>query len=214
MKLKRASVTPALNLNNVELMESPGRDVVRKIIGGNVLAKVDAAPLEVEVKAPVNLSDARECLRVLGGVLEKTKFSETMYFDFPDGCITGHFETVRVRQSDGKFRLDYKKWGSGGDTKSMREFSQHVGDDVVERLEALGLKVTDVVRKTRETYAYRGLKVSLDDVEGLGGYVEVESKTAADRDKIFHVMEELGVRRESCLTSGYRSLIRGDNSSD
>ncbi len=65
--------------------------------------------------------------------------------------------------------------------------------------EHIGFKKVRTVRKNREYYAYKNFEISLDDVEGLSPYMEIEigledgNDYQQSQDSIFEVFEQLGI---------------------
>jgi predicted adenylyl cyclase CyaB len=76
--------------------------------------------------------------------------------------------------------------------------------------QALGVKT--VVRKTRSLYHAGQTRIHLDDVEGLGTFVELEvvllpGESPADGTRIAHdLMDRLGIGREDLVEVAYADL--------
>ena len=84
-------------------------------------------------------------------------------------------------------------------------------DDIQQMKEILGhlgFILSATVRKQRRKYSYQDVTLALDDVEGLGSYVEVEAQAEADieeqRQKVLRVMNELGLNES--IRSSYLEL--------
>ena len=80
---------------------------------------------------------------------------------------------------------------------------------------AKALKARATIEKTREIYRYRGTKIHLDRVEGLGSFVEFERETTAEPElmkkneqKLKALMEKLGISPESLMKFSYGDLIQ------
>lgn len=77
---------------------------------------------------------------------------------------------------------------------------------------ALGVDVC--VAKTREVYWLAGVKVNLDEVDGLGRFIEFEAKVrgrdfkAAD-STVRRLMKRFGIKPQNTLSCSYSDLIRG-----
>jgi len=75
-----------------------------------------------------------------------------------------------------------------------------------------GFKLFGVVNKKRQKYQYKDFKINLDDVEGLGKFIEVE---LFDYDKnrglrrIKKFLTELGIKK--MINKGYINIIRKKN---
>ena len=82
--------------------------------------------------------------------------------------------------------------------------------------EEIGFKEARTVRKNRQYYTYENFEISLDDVEGLEPYMEIEIalEDGSDYDdaqnKIFELFEKLGVTDGFERTS-YMELLENLN---
>lgn len=71
--------------------------------------------------------------------------------------------------------------------------------NVPKTFEHIGFKKVRTVRKNREYYTYKNFEISLDDVEGLSPYMEIEigledgNDYQQSQDSIFEVFEHLGI---------------------
>ena len=73
----------------------------------------------------------------------------------------------------------------------------------------LGFVLSAMVQKQRRKYSYQDVTLALDEVEGLGSYVEVEARAEVDieeqRQKVLRVMNELGLNES--IRSSYLELL-------
>ncbi len=73
----------------------------------------------------------------------------------------------------------------------------------------LGFALSATVRKRRSKYSYQGLTLALDEVEGLGSFLEVEAQAEADIDeprrRVLKVLGELGL--DESIRSSYLELL-------
>ena len=166
--------------------------------------------MEVEVKFPVSEGEAeavRAKLRGLG--LSARAVSQfDVYFSPPPGAEG----VVRLRREGRRVVLTYKGPKLPHDLKVREEVEVEVSDFDRARaiLERLGLREVGVVRKVREEYELGSVKVSLDVVEGLGSFIEVEAvgddvEAAAARVKRAAAM--LGLDSRRALTATYLELL-------
>ena len=88
--------------------------------------------------------------------------------------------------------------------------------DPAATIEALdgALGTTVVVTKRRRLFMYENVRIHLDDVEGLGTFVELEGVVArdgSDRDatveRVARLREELGITDEALVAVGYCDLL-------
>lgn len=112
------------------------------------------------------------------------------YFQHPCRDFAATDEALRVRVSGRSAVLTYKGPRVGAGAKTRVEVSTSAEPSVVELLEKLGFAKVAVVKKRREYYEGLGVLVSLDEVEGLGEFVEIEKVVAREED-ILGAVEEL-----------------------
>ncbi len=150
---------------------------------------------EVEAKFKVDCDSLEELkvkLETLGfkykGLFEEVDY----YYSHPCRDLLSSDEALRVRFSEGSITLTYKGPRSSSRFKERFEVNVRVEGDVRELLERLGFKPAIVVRKLREYFEGEGVMVSLDRVEGLGCFIEIEVR-GASVDVIDSVAERLGV---------------------
>jgi predicted adenylyl cyclase CyaB len=95
----------------------------------------------------------------------------------PDGArsMQLHGWVVRLRRSDDSVRLEFKE-RRDGDWSSWTEYGTEVGDfaDTVRILTAIGLRPGLLLERVRRTAVEQPVTYSLDDVRGLGHFLEIE----------------------------------------
>jgi predicted adenylyl cyclase CyaB len=76
------------------------------------------------------------------------------------------------------------------------------------------LGVHRVVRKVREIWLHENVRIHLDEVEGLGSFVELEAvydgareSLPAEQQKVRFLMERLGIREEDLVDVSYEGLL-------
>ena len=76
------------------------------------------------------------------------------------------------------------------------------------------LGVHRVVRKVREIWLHENVRIHLDEVEGLGSFVELEAvydgateSLPAEQQKVRFLMERLGIREEDLVDVSYEGLV-------
>ncbi len=165
---------------------------------------------EVEVKVGLDcsrLEEVEERVKKLG-VLEASVLEEDTYYQHPCRDFSVTDEALRVRKVDGRVELTYKgpKRLVHG-VKVRREVTLRVEGDVGSLLEALGFSRVAVIRKRRRYYrlARPAVTVSIDRVEGLGCFVEVEA-VEADVEAIEEALRLLGLEDAEKVTKSYLEL--------
>ncbi|HUG89810.1 MAG TPA: class IV adenylate cyclase, partial [Planctomycetaceae bacterium] len=129
-------------------------------------------------------------------------------FNHPARDFAKTDEALRIRQNGGTNRVTYKGPKVDLQTKTRREieiaFGESPGDGerFAEMLRLLGFREVRAVRKRRTpcdlTWDGRSVEVSLDEVDGLGTFVEIETEAdeesrGAARDAILRLAERLNL---------------------
>jgi len=171
--------------------------------------------LEVELKVKVpSLDPVREQLvrkhaRSCGKVHE-----HDIYYNAPHRDFGQTDEAVRVRYTDDHAVVTYKgpkikKFG----LKAREElnFAVESGETFATMLDRLGFTKTLEVNKWRETWKVGTATISLDTVEGLGTFAEIEVITKNEdenpTDQIGKIAKEIGVEGEPILASYLEMLL-------
>jgi len=174
---------------------------------------------EVEQKFPVEaLAPIEARLAVLGAVVLEGRVEVDRYFNHPARDFAISDEALRLRRVGGAHRITYKGPKVDPVTKTRREIDLPLGEgeDVLRSwsalLEALGFVPAGEVRKRRRkalvAWQGRSVEVSLDQVERLGSFVELElivdeNELDPARACIAALAAELGL-----VTSERRSYLR------
>jgi adenylate cyclase class 2 len=161
---------------------------------------------EVEQKYRVaNLAIVRERLVALGATLGETIEQADRYFNHPSRDFRLTDEALRVRRSGGAMFITYKGPRIDGETKTRQEIELPLPnqpstlDEFTQLFEALGFRRVATVSKCRQPthLQWQGcsVQVALDDVPGVGSFVELE--IAADDAGLAaakQAIQELGSR--------------------
>ena len=170
--------------------------------------------LEIELKARVeDLSAVRSALRDRNARFLHRSHEHDIYYNAPHRDFGKSDEALRIRYSDGKAVVTYKgaKLKNLG-LKAREELNTAVesGGVFEQILFRLGFKKTATVDKWRETYVLADATIALDEVEGLGSFVEVEVIAESDKNAVLATIDrlknELGIKGEAILSS-YLELI-------
>jgi adenylate cyclase, class 2 len=171
--------------------------------------------LEVELKVRVpSLDPVREQL-VRNHAQSCGKVHEhDIYYNAPHRDFGQTDEAVRVRYTDSHAVVTYKgpkikKFG----LKAREElnFAVESGETFETMLDRLGFSKTLEVNKWRETWKLGTATVSLDTVDGLGTFAEIEVITENENDnpedRIGKIAKEIGVRGKPILASYLELLL-------
>lgn len=164
--------------------------------------------VSVEIKARCRDADrVREVLRARNARLAGTDHQIDTYFRVSDGRL-------KLRQGNIENALiAYRRPDQAGPkTSDVALAPVSNGDDLRVVLErALGVLVA--VDKRREIYYVENVKFHIDEVVGLGSFVEIEACGAADADRepllaqCRKYMELFGIREEDLVERSYSDLL-------
>ncbi|MDE4907097.1 class IV adenylate cyclase [Methanogenium marinum] len=174
--------------------------------------------IEVETKIAVsNLPEIAERLRSLGAEYLGGSSQQDTYLNAPH-CDYAHTdEALRMRETKSGIEITYKgpKTEASG-SKARREITLSVesAQDALSLFTAIGFFVSAHVTKDRNEYRYGDTTIALDQVEGLGTYVEIEVLTdddiSAAQKHIEFVKKELNISGEHIPVS-YLELLLSQN---
>ena len=148
-----------------------------------------------EVEAKYRLRDReafRATLEAAGFHLDQTERHSDRYLRHPSRDFAATDEALRMRSvfvhDMGRIELTYKGPRSAGEVKSREEIEIELRqpDAVLTIFKRLGFEPVAVVGKTRDVYrsgSQPDLAVTIDQVESVGDYVEVERVVCRDADE-------------------------------
>ena len=173
------------------------------------------------MKVRADHDDVRDRLAELGAEPVDEVTQTDTYYDAPHRDFAETDEALRVRREDPDgaeafAELTYKGPLVEAESKSRREVETAVedGDAAGDILDALGFAPAATVRKDRERFALDGFTVTLDSVDGLGEFVEVETETAEDeealaaaREGAYEILRDLGLDPDGQIRTSYLGLL-------
>ncbi|KTG11287.1 adenylate cyclase [Haloprofundus marisrubri] len=180
---------------------------------------------EVELKVRADHDDVRERLAALdaeelGGVAQADTYYDAPHRDFAE--TDEAFRIRRERRTDAMAdedaaetaKVTYKGPLVEAESKTREEFETGVddGETMAGVLEGLGFEPAAVVEKQREYFRVDEYTVVLDDVDGLGEFVEVEreaeeSEVESVREGATAVLRELGLDPDDQIRTSYLGLL-------
>jgi adenylate cyclase class 2 len=137
-----------------------------------------------------------------------------IYYNAPHRDFGITDEAVRVRYTNDQAVVTYK--GAKIKTSSLKareELNLVVDSGAVfeQMLDRLGFTRTAEVNKWRENYRLSGAAITLDEVEGLGTFVEIEilaeNENSGTAVRIEEIAKEIGVCGEPILASYLELLL-------
>ncbi|KKU91292.1 MAG: hypothetical protein UY23_C0002G0031 [Candidatus Jorgensenbacteria bacterium GW2011_GWA1_48_11] len=129
-------------------------------------------------------------------------------------------EWFRLRDSNGKYSINYKKWHFDGEGRGLYadEHETKIENPEAMRkiLATLDFKPVIVVDKERKIWRYKDYEISVDSVKNLGDFVEIEyygdshhSNHKEIMDGMISFLKGLGCGTLEINHSGYPALLLG-----
>ncbi|MHA2351577.1 MAG: class IV adenylate cyclase [Candidatus Thorarchaeota archaeon] len=181
---------------------------------------------EVEVKVPITDSEVmKQKLLKSGAKMMNSEVQIDTYFDHPCRKFLETDEAVRVRTrrplaelkldtSHSPNELTYKGPKIDKTTKTRLEYSVGINDadSLSSILESLSFTPVATITKKRTFFDLRDITISIDDVEQVGLFLELES-IAYDRVEmesakatIFELLDELGIDSKQSVRESYLEI--------
>lgn len=191
---------------------------------------MDESIFEVEVKVPItDIGFIENGLERLGAIKTNTETQIDLYLNHPCRSFGTTDEALRLRRrvnismedqdeidiTHPLLEMTYKGPKIDTTTKTRVELSLGIDDiDIAkEILINLGFKKVAVISKKRIFYHINEIIVSIDDVENVGIFLELErlvyskDRIPETRNDIFHLLEEIGVDPKKSIRTSYLELF-------
>ncbi len=174
---------------------------------------------EVELKLRAEHGSLRPRLEGIGAEPTGTVTQIDTYYDHPVRAFGETDEALRIRRetddSGERAKVTYKGPLVDAASKTREEAETGVGDGetMASILESVGFEPAATVEKTRERFHTGEYTVTLDTVEGLGEFVEVETEAeevGPARDGAIELLERLGLDPEQGIRTSYLGLLLGE----
>jgi len=172
---------------------------------------------EVELKVRADHDAVRDRLESADATLVGAVEQADTYYDAPDRDFAETDEALRIRteRTGGgvETRLTYKGPLVEQASKTREEAETGVDDPdaLADILAGLGYEPAADVSKERIRYRLDGYTVTLDSVDGLGDFVEVERDVEDDidaaREGARDVMDRLGLDADEQIRTSYLGLL-------
>tara|TARA_B100000686_G_scaffold326203_1_gene383781 strand:+ start:898 stop:1467 length:570 start_codon:yes stop_codon:yes gene_type:complete len=166
-------------------------------------------PIEVELKFPLTggaptVAEIIEQLEAIGGQAQPSRQQRDHYYTHPGRDFGETDEALRIREDNDQLRLTYKGPLMDDVAKTRLELetgieSAEIADGI---LVALGFRLLRTVSKQRRPFGVRWrnlpVEVVIDQVEGLGEFVELETISDVDghqsaRDHLLDLATTMGL---------------------
>ncbi len=173
-------------------------------------------PIEVEIKLKIeSLSDVEFLLLEKKAHLQAIVSQRDIYFTHPERDFGRTDEALRIREEGDKCFLTYKGPKLDLQSKTRLELETIINDaaTMTQILEKLGFQQLLVVQKERRIYQLERATISLDILESLGTYLEIEQVIDNEeeyetiREQLFDLLITLGLNPEENIRESYLELL-------
>ena len=171
--------------------------------------------IEVEIKVRIkNKDEITEKLKKLGFKFIKKKFQEDIYFNGIDRDFRKTDEALRIRDDNGTYYVTYKGPKIDRISKTREEIEVRIDDKEKMRqiFKKLGFREVRPIRKVREIYKKDDITASIDDVEGLGLFLELEKNIYNINEKdealkeLMEILKALNISKDNTIRKSYLEL--------
>jgi predicted adenylyl cyclase CyaB len=172
---------------------------------------------EIEVKARVdNITDVLQALKEHSVLIGEPLKHHDVVYARPGATDNDPSENwLRIRTEDDRKSIFTLKRSVTGELDSIEHETEVADADELEKIISyLGYRLYSDLTKTRQKARIGDVEICLDNVDGLGIYIEAEKlvEDAADaaliQKELWQVLDKLGISRSSEETSGYDVLMR------
>ena len=174
---------------------------------------------EVELKVRADHGTVRDALLEAGAESLGTIRQVDTYYDAPHRDFAATDEALRVRREhahgEETAKITYKGPKIDVESKTREEHETTVADGGTAEaiFQGLGFEPAASVEKERHRYALRAFTVTLDDVAGLGQFLEVETdveteaEVEAARADATTLLADLGLDPDAGIRTSYLGLL-------
>ncbi len=166
-------------------------------------------PRNIEVKARVaNLVELQQRLEVISDSSLEIIPQEDTFFQVPDGRLK-----LRVITPDYGQLIYYQRPDEIGPKESDYYVATTSDPQALKEVLTRSLPVRGVVNKERWLYLVGATRVHLDQVEGLGSFMELEVVLEPDQDAAegetiaFDLLDQLGILRKDLIEGAYIDML-------
>lgn len=157
--------------------------------------------MEIEIKCYCDdYQKVRALLAEIGAEFVEKRRESDLYFNHPSRNFKETDEALRLRRVNDKCRITYKGPKVSRTTKARIEHETETGDfkTMSDILASLGFSESGVVEKEREIFTLNSVEITIDHVDGVGTFVEIEKigelKDEIERE-LFDIAAKLGLSR-------------------
>ncbi len=171
---------------------------------------------EIEVKVKVsNIQDIKSRLENIGCIFsEPIKQNDTTFTNFDDADyvkFTCDNNFLRIRETKDNIYFTLKRPQSNELDCVEKEVIINSSEEMRDIIYLLGYHEVVKINKIRTKTNFQDMEICLDEVEGLGSFIEAEKIVDDDADivqqEIFNFLKTLGVDEKDRVMNGYDTLL-------
>lgn len=188
------------------------------------MENIERKRIEIEAKFP--LLNKEMTIKKLNDIAKQTESNniqkDIYYTPAHENFLkkTPISEWLRIRNTNNEKTINYKNWSNNKENNKISCKEIEIGIDdyngMLELLEALDFKKIIVVEKVRNSWEYNGIIISLDTINNLGDFIELEFKTNLfenEEDSLTYIkntIKTLGIEVGNQIFAGYPQLLLDD----
>ncbi len=178
--------------------------------------------IEREVKLKLKSPSLEELEKLLEGKSQKLneEVQDDTYFNYKYRDFKESDEAIRLRKTNSEYELTYKGPKMGNYGKSREEITVRISERDIQNIniimERIGLYRAFTVKKTRKNFKIDRYIISLDRVEGLGDFIEVEGQDVSEdqlKDFFQKFINDFQIKGEVTNSSYLELLLRSHDKS-
>ncbi len=162
----------------------------------------------IEIKAKIrDYEKIKILIEDLCGIPIQTEHQEDTFFNTQNGRL-------KLRKSDNQSEIIYYNRPNSFEPKQSNiAISFTENPDTLKSVLSKSLGICGVVNKKRILYKYAQTRIHLDDVKGLGKFIELEvvlksNQTSIDGETIaYKLMDKFGIQKTDLIDVAYIDLI-------
>lgn len=176
--------------------------------------------IEVEAKVAISEEERSKILEMLRGLCPLERIheeeEEDLFFVSSYDPSFGADKTLKLRRSSSGAKLIFKSRRAAEDLKENLEVEVGIrkGDEgnMLRLLRGLGFRESVIVRKRRTSFRFDGYAVNVDEVMGLGSFLEVEvlvdeNDVEKAHYRIASVLSALGLSHKKVILKSYAEML-------
>ncbi|PIN86618.1 class IV adenylate cyclase [Candidatus Woesearchaeota archaeon CG10_big_fil_rev_8_21_14_0_10_44_13] len=180
--------------------------------------------IEIEIKFPLkNPQETVGFLENNAKLVSRDVFQKDTYFTPHHRKFIGRkypFEWLRLRETPKGSSINYKHFypEDAKKTDYCDEFQTSIGDaDTLRKiLASLNFREVIVVEKSRSCWLYKDVEIAIDDIKGLGQFIELEAQAhysdpKKGKEYLYSILSQLSAKVGEEDTRGYPYRILEKN---